>query len=142
MKSEADVRKKLKEIWGEKGRNLIWVEQSHGSTVGAADVFLPLPNGFYIPCELKFWPVRSNGEKHAIMRPTQYVFHYKASQKKMKTFFIAGDQFACFALIPGAIAIKYKDHAIPLQEIDNIPANELSQQRLFDTIMNEEFWRW
>lgn len=56
IQDENGVRRWLREAWlSDLWGPLIWVEAARGGTVGAPDVFVPVPGAGYIPVELKCW---------------------------------------------------------------------------------------
>lgn len=84
--AERDVRMKIKRLWGD---GLAWVEQSTGGTVGVPDVFIPMPDGYRLPVELKFWEMTVKGLRCEV-RPSQIRYHVMEARAKRKTAFIVG----------------------------------------------------
>jgi hypothetical protein len=70
ISSEAGLRKWLRREWRPEWGPLIWVEAARGGTVGAPDVFVPIPGYGYVPVELKYWP-----DWKPKMRPAQRRLH-------------------------------------------------------------------
>lgn len=152
MRSEADVRKRIKDIWDARKRLLVWVEPTTGSTVGAADLFIPLPNHYYLPVELKFWPRREDGGHLVEMEPSQNLFHYRAGIVNMKTCFIFGDQYNSLLALPGGIAVDFNmSRQGQVQDLDKVSVIYEDDEHLHDIthmdrgeiealLMSEKFW--
>jgi hypothetical protein len=73
---EKDLRLWLRNVWlnGKKQAPLVFVEPAKGSTIGCADVLLPI-HPLLIPVELKLAKKRKSESFVTVIRPAQKRFH-------------------------------------------------------------------
>jgi hypothetical protein len=139
-KLEADVRDQLRVLWGGAGRELKWIEQARGGTVGAPDVLLPSPAGLSLPVELKCWKYWQ-GQCYFEARPAQIVYHNECASAGIKTAFIIGmktDLEELYAF-PGHLCPRRRSwNAVPFSKMRQLPKGKDAIQAL---IFSNEFWR-
>ena len=88
MKRETELRNWVKKVW--KGVPLTWVEPRAGSSVGAADVYVPM-NGLLLPVELKLFCETAQGFKVVgAVRPAQIAYHAGLGKVGVRSIFLFG----------------------------------------------------
>ena len=82
---EAGLRAWLRDGWDDaRWGPLVWVEAARGGTDGAADVFVPIGQG-YVPLELKVWEYSTKGFCMGQMRPSQKRLHRLMGKKGLRS---------------------------------------------------------
>lgn len=85
---EKQVRDWVRRVWS--GRPVTWVEPRRGSTVGAADLYLPLGQ-LLLPVELKVFTETTEGYVvDKAVRPAQVVYHYQLNKAGVLSGFLFG----------------------------------------------------
>lgn len=85
---EKHVRDWVRRVWA--GRPITWVETRRGSTVGAADLYLPIAP-MLLPVELKVFAESSEGYVlDDAVRPAQVVYHHHLHKVGVETCFMFG----------------------------------------------------
>lgn len=85
---EKHVRDWVRKVWA--GRPVTWVEPRRGSTVGAADLYLPV-GPLLLPVELKVFDETESGFVVGdSVRPAQVVYHHHLHNVGVVTGFLFG----------------------------------------------------
>lgn len=102
IESEADFRGWLRRAWlDDLWGPLIWVEAARGGTVGAPDVFVPVPGSGYVAVELKFWPRKAKrGARSVLERWEPIRIEMRPAQRRLHSLIgVAGYRSAVLAYI-------------------------------------------
>lgn len=153
ISSEDDLRDWLRSAWIERiWGPLIWVEAARGGTVGAPDVFVPVPRFGYIPVELKHWPRKSltrkakrvlvGGESFTVNEPVYPKIEMRRAQKRLhklihnanhKSAVLASIGFKELGVMVGGVAAQ---NALAL----NMWREPMSGAKLRALLNNQQFW--
>ena len=126
---EKQVRDWVRRVWS--GRPLTWVEPRRGSTVGAADLYLPLGK-LLLPVELKVFEETTRGYVvDKAVRPAQVVYHYQLNNGGVLSGFL-------FGLKGNSPRVFFADGAYVVSVMMKEDPNERYLQKDFCTLLSQD----